>query len=274
LGTALSKQQLQRDLEATRAEVRMARENYAADHPTIKRLNAKVAVLENELNNSLAGAGSRQESGSASIDPLRARIQAKIASADARITSLEAQEEQLKAKLEALEAQIIQTPQVERGLKALSRDYENALKKYEEVRAKQMEAQLAESLEAEQKAERFILLEPPVVPEEPVKPNRKKIMLLGLALAVGSGAGAAFAAETMDKTIRGPAMLESMLRRHPLAVIPYIETRLDRRIRKRRRVLIVILTVFVLSVAIALVHFFYKPLDTYVLQTLERISVP
>lgn len=50
-------------------------------------------------------------------------------------------------------------------------------KKYEEIRAKQMSARISENLEQENKAERFALLEPPLMPEKPIKPNRKKSLL-------------------------------------------------------------------------------------------------
>ena len=45
----------------------------------------------------------------------------------------------------------------------LSRDYDNARLKYQEIRAKQMEAQTAQNLETDRKGERFTLIEPPFV---------------------------------------------------------------------------------------------------------------
>ena len=48
------------------------------------------------------------------------------------------------------------------------RDHETAQKKYDEIRAKEMTAQVAESLEDDQKAERFSLLEPPLFPDKPI----------------------------------------------------------------------------------------------------------
>jgi len=44
---------------------------------------------------------------------------------------------------------------------------------------------MAQSLESERKGERFTLIEPPLQPEEPVKPNRPAIAFVGIALAVG-----------------------------------------------------------------------------------------
>ena len=81
---------------------------------------------------------------------------------------------EIEQNIVTLEETIIQTPQVERGLRALNRGYENAVEQYESIKAKLMDAQLSESLEEEKKAERFIVLEPPVLAETPIRPNRQK----------------------------------------------------------------------------------------------------
>jgi hypothetical protein len=119
---------------------------------------------------------------------------------------------------------------------------------------------LAENLEVEEKAERFVLLEPPEVPSIPVSPEKPKLYAMGFVLAVGSGAGAAFLAEILDKTIRGPAMLTAILQRHPLAVIPYIDSLRDRRKNRARRLRYLLITLLVVFVALAAVHLFYRPL--------------
>ncbi len=56
-------------------------------------------------------------------------------------------------------------PYIERELALLTRDLDNALSKYHEIKAKEMQAQLAEVLEEGQKGERLTLIEPPLLPE-------------------------------------------------------------------------------------------------------------
>lgn len=84
-----------------------------------------------------------------------------MSAAQVRIASLAEQKRELTRKMEGYEAEILEAPQVERGLVTLMRDHDNARKKYEEIRAKEMGAKITESLEQENKAERFVLLEPP-----------------------------------------------------------------------------------------------------------------
>ena len=87
--------------------------------------------------------------------------------------------------------------------------------------------QLSKSLEAEQKGERFTLLEPPLIPDKPVKPNRPKLFMLGLILSFVSGIGVAGVAESLDGGIRGARGLASATKLMPLVTIPYIATRHD-----------------------------------------------
>ena len=96
-----------------------------------------------------------------------------------------------------------------------------------------MEAKLAESLETESKGERFTVIDPPRLPEAPIKPNRFALLFLGVVLAVGSGLGSVALRQALDHGVYGPRALESITGSAPLAVIPYIDA--SGRARRRRQ---------------------------------------
>ena len=98
------------------------------------------------------------------------------------------------------------------------RDHENAQKKYEEIRAKQMSAKISENLEQENKAERFTLLEPPLMPDKPTKPNRIKILLMGSFLALAGSGGLVMLLETLNQRMRGQEALAVAIRQRALLV--------------------------------------------------------
>ena len=241
-------------LAALKVELLQKEAIYAPAHPDLKWLRRSIANLEREVK----AHGAEQASGA---DPAVARIESEIVSASARLESLRNEKTRLKQHVEDLQQRVLTTPQIERDLKSLTRDYENAIAEYDEIRSKQQQAELAESLEAQQKAERFVLLEPPQVPSVPVWPEKPKIYVMAFAAAVAGGGGVAFLAELLDTSIRGPTVLMSILQRHPLATIPFIESSADRRRVRRRRLLLLLGACSVLIGALVITHFFFQRLD-------------
>jgi len=60
------------------------------------------------------------------------------------------------------------------------------------------EAQLAQSIETDRQGERFRVLESAIPPEGPSAPNRMRLMLMGLLLAVAAAVAAVLAVEQFD----------------------------------------------------------------------------
>ncbi|MET0946888.1 MAG: lipopolysaccharide biosynthesis protein, partial [Pseudomonas sp.] len=223
-GAAADKPQ---DLGSLKAEYARLQTLYTEAHPDVRAVKRKIAALE--ANKSGAG------SAAVPVNMDVAKAQARIAATEARIRSLADQKQQTLQKISEYQAQIIKMPQVERGLITLMRDHDNAKKKYEEMRAKEINARISESLEQENKAERFVLLESPLMPEKPVRPNRKKVVAMGFVLApVGAGA-LVMLLEMMSSRVRGAEALASVLGRRVLVSIPYIHTMAELERRKKWR---------------------------------------
>ena len=140
-------------------------------------------------------------------------------------------------------------------------NYESTSKEYEKVREKLQQAELAENLETEQMAERFLLLEPPVIPVAPHRPNRLKLFALALMFAMAGGAGAAFAAEWLDKKIRDTATLTALIGERPLAVLPYIALPHEHRARIAKASGRWVALVSFLAVAVMIGHRYAGPLE-------------
>ncbi len=256
-------------LAAHEREYRRLLQDYTEGHPDVRRVHRAIASLEAEIEEE---GGPADAAGERSTNVLVAQVQARIDAADNKVASFQGQATELRARMRDIEDQIFRTPQVERGLAGLVRDHENARQKYEEVRAKQVDAQMAESLEEGNKAERFSLLEPPLPPEEPNRPDRKKILLMGFVLAVGTPGGLVVLLELMDQRVRGAGLLAHIARQQPLASIPYIVTPRERRRRGLRRVLSLLALVGVAAAAAALIHYFYRPLGLILMQIVALVG--
>jgi capsular polysaccharide biosynthesis protein len=139
----------------------------------------------------------------------------------------------LKEKIGQNEHAMELTPKVAQGLDILIRDRDSAQRKFDEIRNRKMNAQIAQNLESENKSERFTLLEPPILPEKPFKPDRIKIFAIGFLLALGSAVGVAVLLDSIDKRIRGAEALTHVLGYQPLVVIPFLHIE-EESARKRK----------------------------------------
>jgi polysaccharide chain length determinant protein (PEP-CTERM system associated) len=262
-GTRPASADLPQDLPSLKAEYTRLLSRYKEAHPDVVAVKRKIQALE-------ASGGNSKTASSVSLDV--ARVRARIGAAQERITSLAEQKRELVKKMEGYEAEILEAPQVERGLVTLMRDHDNARKKYEEIRAKEMGAKITESLEQENKAERFVLLEPPLLPEKPIKPNRKKIAALGLVLAPAGGGALVMLLEILNQRVRGVGALESVLGKRVLVTVPFITTQAELAKRRRWRNLLIIAGLVLIAMLVVLVHMFYMPLDVLLFKAMARFE--
>lgn len=208
----------------TQAELAEARDKYAPDHPDVVKLEKSLESITGQL-----GRAPADPSGFAikPDNPAYVSMQNQLDTVALNLKAFHEQRARAREKLADYESRVVQTPRVEQEGLALQREYESAVKKYREVKANLMGADLSLELERDQRGERYSILEAPELPESPEQPNRKAFLLLGLVLGLGSGIGYASIAEYMDRTVRGPVAVAGVLRAPPLAVIPYIPNGLD-----------------------------------------------
>lgn len=201
-------------LAKARAELAAARDKYSDIHPDVVRLKRTVETLE-------AGGGSAVYE-SASSDPEYLALQSELQQVAGDIGAVRSQRADLNNKISVYQSRLTQSPEVEREYSALTRDLDHANSKYNDIMNKLTSAKLAEELEREQKAERFILIEAASYPTTPSSPNIPAIMLLGLTFALGVGVSLAALAEYLDHRIHGPKELAAVFKAPPLAIIPEI----------------------------------------------------
>jgi succinoglycan biosynthesis transport protein ExoP len=264
---------LRRKLESAQASLAAAVGRYSPEHPDRVRLQREVDSLQAQLaaaptptsapaSTTAAGTTAIQQTTPKDADnPAYVQIQAQLAATINDLNALDDQIAKLRARSNELQKNITLAPQVEQQYRELSRDYDNTRLKYQEIRSKQSEAKTAQNLEADRKGERFTLIDPPLPPEEPVSPNRKLIFAAGLILSVGLAAAVLWLLEKFDTSVRGRLDLLELTGLPPLALVPHIATEFERRAGRRRMRLAIGSAMASLCIAIALTHFFYRPLD-------------
>lgn len=218
-------------LEEASRELAELRQRFTDKYPDVVRLRAEIAELERQLD---AGNGDDPGRGTQGEIPHVAGRMDGVPGANAELRLLKAEEQRLRGLIGEYEERIENTPRREQEFRALQRDYETTQQVYQSLLKRYEEAKLAESLEHNQRGEQFRILDPALVSERPVAPNRLRSILLGLLLSVGLAAMAAAVAEALDSSFHSAEELRAVSTVPVLATIPRIVTETDRRGSARR----------------------------------------
>jgi polysaccharide biosynthesis transport protein len=262
----------QAELQRARADVLRLSALYTENHPDVKAAKRKVEGLEQATAAEASPAPGAKRSTSVSGNVVLARMDRRIAGLRDRLKVMEAQRSNLRGRLGEMDVALVKSPQIERGLAGLTRDYQNAQKKYEEIVAKKMTAQVAENLEEDQKAERFAVLEPPSLPDRPVKPDRRKLLAFSLILAMVTPVGLVSVMETLHGTVRGVGQISAILGQKPLVTIPLIPVAAELESRRKSYLFMALGAVLVIGLILLAVHFLVLPLDMILMKTLIRLG--
>jgi polysaccharide chain length determinant protein (PEP-CTERM system associated) len=226
---------------------------YTQRHPDVIRLKENIADLE-----------SKEKTDSKEVEEVpegRGITQAEINLAnqlreiELQIENLKAEAAQLRSQMKWYQTQVENTPKREQELMSLNRDYRNIQETYNSLLSRKSEAEIAVNLEKKQKGEQFRILDPAKTPKIPFKPDRKRILLMAMALGFALGCGLAYLRETMDTSFRKPEDIEELLQIPIIASLPFTSNARELRRLKRKKILTVLsvgLTFLLLGVVMVL----------------------
>ena len=150
------------------------------------------------------------------------RSKRTIKDIDDELARLQAEEKLLQQRIAVLQQRFDSTPGVQQDYLTYQRDYSNAKENYDELVRKYDEARIAESIETGHQGENFRILDAAVPPEGPSAPNRLRLLLMGLLLAVAAMAGAVVLAEQFDTSFHNIDELREFTGIPVIATIPQI----------------------------------------------------
>jgi uncharacterized protein involved in exopolysaccharide biosynthesis len=259
----IQKRERIRELEQEFAQLRS---KYSEEHPLVKRNRAETSQLRKDIasiENSIArDTEIALKDVHDATNPAYINLKSELERMGIRLKSLEGERKRLAAEREYIYVKLKTMPGVEKKYKEITSDYDNAKANLTELQRKVQIAKIAEGMEEGQLGEKFTMIEPPFLPEEPYKPNRIAIILIGLVLGIGSGLGLAALKELGDHSVRHPEELERLTGHMVLTVIPNIRTPADRR-RKTLKVTSITISALVVSV-FGLTLFHYLVMDLYI----------
>lgn len=273
VGSGDETEELKMQIKELKTQRAILREKYSPDHPDVKKVESSLAKAEEALKKASKTDKKEEKLDVAPDNPVYIQMDSQLKAAEGELASLrELRKEHIK-KIHELEERLLKGPQVEREYRDLTRDYDNAVAKYKEVKAKQLEAELAEALERENKGERFSLIEPPQLPEKPSKPNRLAILFLGFIFSLAGGVGTVAVAEALSDSIKDISGLMQVTGEPPLITIPYIEVEEEKEKRADLLRKLIIAGAIAAVLVVILFHFLVMPLDVLWFVGMRRLGI-
>jgi len=217
------------ELAKARAELADAQQKYTPQHPDVKRLQRAVADLVAK-----GAASDAAQSAAPPDNPDYQHIKSQLDSTRHELAVLRANAQRVRDQLATYEKNLSTAPNVEREYVQLSRDYENAQARYQDLQTKIKSAALTESVESESRGERFTLMRAPLTPKKPFFPNRLGIILIGFVLGAALAIGTAVFVDMSDATVRGSGDLEDIMSTTPIGAVPILLNHADRSRRRWR----------------------------------------
>lgn len=254
----------QRQLRNLDRELAQLLSIYSEDAPQVVTLRRRLETLREQVA-ATTPEGAQTNAGQAVLDVQLGQI-------DAQIENLESVIAESREELIRLEDAIARTPLNAITLGSLQRDYENIRAQYDSSIARLAQASTGERIELTSRGQRITLIEAAVVPNEPSRPNRRLIVVAGVATGIGLAGWVFFLLEVLNRTVRRPIEIRRALGIEPLATVPYISTRAERLSRFGVRFAVLVLVIAGIPAGLWAVDSFLMPLDEIISEVAARFG--
>jgi polysaccharide chain length determinant protein (PEP-CTERM system associated) len=213
---AAAQPQIER-IDRMKRELQILEGQFTSRYPDVVRLRTEIAGLEREQADALA-----RDVAHAKVELPGTARRKSLESMGEELDRLKTEEAAVRVNIDSLEKRLEDVPEREQEFGRVARDFQGSKDLYDSLLKRYGEAQVGESMEVDRQGERFRILEPALPPPSPIAPNRLRLLVVGLLMAVAAAAGAALAAEQFDPTFHSADALREFTSVPVIATIPFI----------------------------------------------------
>ncbi len=217
---------VQKQLSEMQSQLISLRARYTDDHPDVVKTRADIAQLKAklaEINKASASATDSDSDRGSVMEPIEIRqLRLQIHRDDENIALANREIKRLQSAVGQYQSHLSLSPAVEEQYKALTRDYENAAKTYQDLLTKKATADLTAHMTNQAQGERMSEIQPASFPDAPSFPNLLMFIGGGLAAGLVLGVGVAMWLELRDSSIRTEADAEAALELPMLVAVPWV----------------------------------------------------
>ena len=206
------------------------------NHPDVIKLKREAKILSQEIERLQTGKKLRTASEAKPDNPAYMNLKAQIIAAKTEIDGLYSERSKKEADLEMYRKRLEMSPVVEREYNQLTRDFESAKQKYNDLLDKLLSVKLSREMDSSGRGEQFVITDPPMLPGRPYKPNRVAIILLGMVLGLGLSTGLVTLRERLDTSVKTADDVEKITGLPVIASVTIYESDDQRKARRKKRI--------------------------------------
>jgi polysaccharide biosynthesis transport protein len=194
-----------KQIEKQKADLAQLLTRVTNKHPDVLRLQEQIAGLEREQTQEETALQKKRQLAQAaaaataqSDEDAKAPRRRTIESLDAERAKLREEENAIRSTIASFEQRLEGAPEREQEFALITRDRQATKDLYDGLMKRYDEAQLSASMETDRQGERFRILESALPPEGPTGPNRIRLILMGILLALAAAVAIVLTAEQFD----------------------------------------------------------------------------
>lgn len=191
-------EEMRRTLVSAESEIASLQDIYGPEHPRLQTALSRAEVLKSKLRDSLKNIAD---------------------SLSVRLAMLTGEEQELRKEYDEQNSLALDLARDALTFERLSHEVDRQRKLYQVLIERMSEVELT----SEYTRTNVDIVEEAGVPRVPVRPDKARMMLTSLLLALAAAVGAAFAREYFDHTIRNPDDLEARLGLSVLGFVPRLK---------------------------------------------------
>lgn len=226
-----------RDLQQLRAKLADLRSRYTDRYPDVQVVKDQIARTEQLKARLMAeraqggsasqhAADSQSASGGAdgSANPAVLQLQGQTVSNRVEIANREQSIRSLQARIAEYQARLNAGPVTEQQMAELTREFDQSKSNYDDLLKKENASEMATNIEQMQQDDRFVMLDPPSLPDQPDFPNRLKFCGIGLGVGALLGLIVVAAFEFFDDRLQTEKEIKAVLPVGVISDIPELKT--------------------------------------------------
>ena len=200
---------------------------YTENYPEVIKVKHEIEELKRQIaqatDSRIEGSGSE----TSTLNPIHQQLKEDLTRTDAEIESLRGRLAEISRQQQGAQKIFGRLPKEQEEWTKLQRDRNVYQQIYDQLLQKLEHARVSKDLELTEKGELFRIVDPAKMPLHPIKPNRIKMILLGLFFGLAAGIGVVFALDFFDHSFKDEDSIEASLKLPILATIPKIITEAD-----------------------------------------------